>query len=46
MTMLKNSPFYAGFAVDDMAKAKAFYEDTLGARVVELGPEHRDAAGG
>jgi catechol 2,3-dioxygenase-like lactoylglutathione lyase family enzyme len=38
MTMLKNSPFYAGFAVDDMAKAKAFYGDTLGARVVDLGP--------
>jgi catechol 2,3-dioxygenase-like lactoylglutathione lyase family enzyme len=37
MTMLKNSPFFAGFAVDDMAKAKAFYGDTLGARVVDLG---------
>jgi catechol 2,3-dioxygenase-like lactoylglutathione lyase family enzyme len=35
--MLKNSPFFAGFAVDDLAKAKAFYEGTLGARVVELG---------
>jgi catechol 2,3-dioxygenase-like lactoylglutathione lyase family enzyme len=36
--MLKNSPFFAGFAVDDMAKAKAFYGDTLGARVVDVGP--------
>ena len=36
--MLKNSPFFAGFAVDDLAKAKAFYGDTLGARVVDLGP--------
>ena len=36
--MLKNSPFFAGFAVDDMAKAKAFYGETLGARVVDVGP--------
>jgi catechol 2,3-dioxygenase-like lactoylglutathione lyase family enzyme len=28
--MLKNSPFYAGFAVDDLAKAKEFYGQTLG----------------
>ncbi len=36
--MLKNSPFYAGIGVDDVAKAKSFYEDTLGAnRVVEIG---------
>src|SRR5262245_40365371 len=28
--MLKNSPFYAGFAVDDLAKAKSFYGSTLG----------------
>src|SRR5262245_55537206 len=28
--MLKNSPFYAGFAVDDLDKAKAFYGSTLG----------------
>jgi catechol 2,3-dioxygenase-like lactoylglutathione lyase family enzyme len=35
--MLKNSPFYAGFAVDDIAKAKKFYGETLGAfNVVEL----------
>ena len=36
--MLKNSPFFAGFAVDDLAKAKAFYGDTMGARVVDIGP--------
>jgi catechol 2,3-dioxygenase-like lactoylglutathione lyase family enzyme len=36
--MLKNSPFFAGFAVDDMAKAKTFYGDTLGARVIDVGP--------
>ncbi len=29
--MLKNSPFYAGFAVDDVAKAKEFYGQKLGA---------------
>ena len=34
--MLTNSPFYAGFAVDDIAKAKDFYERTLGVRVVEI----------
>src|SRR2546423_8634291 len=28
--MLKNSPFYAGFAVDDVAKAKEFYGQKLG----------------
>lgn len=28
--MLKNSPFYAGFAVDDLAKAKEFYGQKLG----------------
>ncbi len=37
--MLKNSPFYAGFAVDDLAKAKEFYGQTLGVfDVAELGP--------
>ena len=35
--MLKNSPFFAGFAVDDLAKAKTFYGSTLGvSEVVEL----------
>jgi predicted enzyme related to lactoylglutathione lyase len=36
--MLRNAPFYAGFAVDDLAKAKAFYGQTLGVfQVIELG---------
>jgi extradiol dioxygenase family protein len=36
--MLKNSPFYAGFAVDDLATAKRFYAETLGvAQVIEIG---------
>jgi predicted enzyme related to lactoylglutathione lyase len=35
--MLKNSPFYAGIAVDDVARAKAFYADTLCVfQVIEL----------
>jgi catechol 2,3-dioxygenase-like lactoylglutathione lyase family enzyme len=38
MTMLKNSPFYAGIAVDDTTKAKAFYGDTLGLfGVIDIG---------
>ena len=37
--MLANSPFYAGFAVDDIAAAKAFYERLGVARVIEVGPE-------
>ena len=37
--MLKNSPFYAGFAVDDLAAAKAFYGETLGVfDVQDVGP--------
>jgi hypothetical protein len=28
--MLKNSPFYAGFAVDDLERAREFYGQTLG----------------
>jgi len=36
--MLKNSPFYAGFAVDDVAKAREFYAQKLGAfDVTEIG---------
>ena len=35
--MLTNSPLFAGFAVDDIPAAKAFYADTLGIRVVEIG---------
>ena len=37
--LLTNSPFYAGFAVDDVVKAKRFYADTLGVYpVVEVAP--------
>jgi catechol 2,3-dioxygenase-like lactoylglutathione lyase family enzyme len=35
--MLKNSPFYAGIAVDDVDRAKHFYGETLGVFVVEIG---------
>ena len=35
--MLKNSPFYAGFAVDDATRAKEFYGQKLGVQVIELG---------
>jgi catechol 2,3-dioxygenase-like lactoylglutathione lyase family enzyme len=36
--VLKNSPFYAGFAVDDTDRAKHFYGETLGVfRVDEVG---------
>jgi catechol 2,3-dioxygenase-like lactoylglutathione lyase family enzyme len=34
--MLRNSPFYAGFAVDDLSKAKEFYGRTLGVEVVDV----------
>jgi catechol 2,3-dioxygenase-like lactoylglutathione lyase family enzyme len=34
--MLRNSPFYAGFAVDDLSKAKEFYGQTLGVEVVDV----------
>ena len=33
--MLGDSPFFANFSVDDVAKAKEFYETTLGIKVVE-----------
>ena len=35
--MLKNSPFYAGFAVDDLERATTFYGETLGVEVVSVG---------
>ena len=36
--MLKNAPFYAGFAVDDLDRAKEFYGQTLGVfDVAEVG---------
>ena len=31
--MLRNAPLFAGFAVDDMGKAKEFYGKTLGVQV-------------
>ena len=34
--MLRNSPLYASFAVDDLATAKSFYADVLGAEVEEI----------
>jgi catechol 2,3-dioxygenase-like lactoylglutathione lyase family enzyme len=37
--MLRNSPFYASFAVDDVPKATAFYRDVLDVEVVEVGDE-------
>jgi catechol 2,3-dioxygenase-like lactoylglutathione lyase family enzyme len=37
-TMLKNSPFYAGFAANDLDRTKAFYAETLGVRVIDVGP--------
>jgi catechol 2,3-dioxygenase-like lactoylglutathione lyase family enzyme len=37
--MLKNAPFYAGFAVDDLDAAKRFYGETLGVfDVTEFAP--------
>jgi catechol 2,3-dioxygenase-like lactoylglutathione lyase family enzyme len=33
--MLKDSKAFSGFAVDDIAQAKAFYSDTLGLEVSE-----------
>lgn len=33
--MLKNSPAFSGFSVDDLAKAKEFYSQTLGLDVEE-----------
>jgi catechol 2,3-dioxygenase-like lactoylglutathione lyase family enzyme len=36
--MLKNSPFFAGYGVDDTEAARAFYADLLGVQVDEIGP--------
>ena len=33
--MLEDARGFSGYAVDDIAKAKAFYAETLGARVTE-----------
>ena len=32
--MLADSPAFSGFAVNDLAAARRFYEETLGVRVV------------
>jgi predicted enzyme related to lactoylglutathione lyase len=32
-TLLKDSPAFSGFAVNDLAEAKAFYSETLGLKV-------------
>jgi catechol 2,3-dioxygenase-like lactoylglutathione lyase family enzyme len=46
--MLKNSPAFSGFSVDDTSKAKAFYSDVLGVEVGEepFGLELKLATGG
>jgi len=38
--------FYAGFAVDDVAKAREFYGQTLGVQVMELGSDLLSLQGG
>ena len=34
--MFKDTPAFSGFSVDDLAKAKTFYADTLGLPVADL----------
>ena len=34
--MLADSPAFSGFAVNDLAAARRFYEETLGVRVVDV----------
>jgi len=36
--MLKTKTAFSGFSVDDLSRARAFYADTLGLRVVDDGP--------
>jgi len=38
--MFTNTKAYSGFAVDDTAKAKQFYSETLGLKVSEVSQEH------
>jgi catechol 2,3-dioxygenase-like lactoylglutathione lyase family enzyme len=38
--MFENTKAYSGFAVDDLEKAREFYEGTLGLRVSILDEEH------
>ena len=35
VSMFTHSPAFAGFSVDDIASARAFYADTLGLEVTE-----------
>jgi catechol 2,3-dioxygenase-like lactoylglutathione lyase family enzyme len=35
--MLADSPAFSGFAVDDLDRARAFYQDTLGLRLSDAG---------
>jgi catechol 2,3-dioxygenase-like lactoylglutathione lyase family enzyme len=35
--MLADSPAFSGFAVDDLDRARAFYQDTLGLRLSDVG---------
>jgi catechol 2,3-dioxygenase-like lactoylglutathione lyase family enzyme len=44
--MLTLSPFYAGFAVDDIDRAKEFYGESLGLRVIDVGPDLISVAAG
>jgi len=36
--MLETKTAFSGFSVDDLSRARAFYADTLGLRVVDDGP--------
>jgi catechol 2,3-dioxygenase-like lactoylglutathione lyase family enzyme len=47
-TMFRNTPAFTSFSVDDMAKAKQFYAETLGLEVIEIpeGLELHLAGGG
>jgi catechol 2,3-dioxygenase-like lactoylglutathione lyase family enzyme len=38
--MLANAKAYNGFAVDDLERAREFYEDTLGLRTTPMDGEH------
>jgi catechol 2,3-dioxygenase-like lactoylglutathione lyase family enzyme len=38
--MLANAKAYNGFAVDDLERARDFYENTLGLRTTPMGDEH------
>lgn len=38
--MFTHTKAYSGFAVDDVARAKEFYSQTLGLKVSEVSPQH------